>query len=70
MITVKLQVAYGNPKIIAMVNGLAAYHAKVEEDSYDQLLLSFDFDSEEKANKFLGDLEQYLKGRVKPVNDS
>ena len=70
MITVKLQVAYGNPKIIAMVNGLATYHAKAEEDSYDQVLLSFEFDSEEKANRFLGDLEQYLKGYVKPSNDS
>lgn len=70
MITVKLKVAYSNPTIIAMVNGLAAYHAKAEEDSNYPARLSFEFDSEEKANSFLGDLEQYLKGFVKPLNDS
>jgi hypothetical protein len=50
MVNVKVMVIYGNPEVVAMVNALATYCATAEEDSYDQGSLSFEFDSEEKAN--------------------
>ena len=65
MTDVKVQIAYGNPKIAAMVAALAAYHAKGEDDNYEQGVLSFQFDSEEKANNFVSDLEEYLKPYVR-----
>lgn len=49
MTDVKVQIAYGNPKIAALVAALAAYHAKAQDDNYDRGVLSFQFDSEEKA---------------------
>lgn len=65
MTDVKVMVVYGNPKIVAMVDALATYHAKGEDDNYDQGVLSFQFDSEEKANNFVSDLEEYLKPYVR-----
>jgi hypothetical protein len=66
MTEIKVQVAYGNPKIVAIVDALAEHHAKDPADvTYDRSLLSFHFDSEEKADSFVRDLQEFLDRYVK-----